>query len=104
MSKIIDLSSTNGRKKFYTSKAWRSLRRYKLAKEPFCEKCLKRLILTAATEVHHVEEVQRVPEKALDIDNLQSLCKSCHSEETAAEAKARRAAERGGDIMRAYKI
>lgn len=74
--------STPIERKFYTSKVWRNLRAYKLSLQPFCERCPKSL-LTIATEVHHIKEVKIYPGLKLDINNLESLCKSCHSSHTA---------------------
>ena len=67
---------------FYVSVPWIRLRNYKLSQTPFCERCPKEL-LTTATEVHHKNEVKTHPELRLDFDNLESLCKSCHSSHTA---------------------
>ena len=78
---IIDLTSREGRQKFYQSKYWRKLRDYKIAMNPLCEECLKKDILTPATEVHHIKDIADLPtmENALNYDGLMSLCKSCHS-------------------------
>lgn len=64
---------------FYSSTRWRKLRALKLAKDPYCEKCLERHILTEATIVHHIDEVTPSNRpKWLDYSNLQSVCHSCH--------------------------
>jgi 5-methylcytosine-specific restriction endonuclease McrA len=65
--------------RFYNSKAWIALRDIKLCDDPYCEECLKQGVHTAATHVHHKEEVKARPDLALDMDNLVSLCMSCHS-------------------------
>ncbi len=65
---------------FYTNKKWRNLREYKLAINPFCEMCG-----VVATEIHHKKDRQSSPEFEYDINNLQSLCKSCHSRHTVKE-------------------
>lgn len=70
---------------FYVSKNWRGLRAYKLYVNPFCERCLP--TLTQATEVHHIKEVKTHPELSLEFDNLESLCKTCHSTHTAKQNK-----------------
>lgn len=70
---------------FYVSTPWRRLRVYKLILTPFCERCLPDL--EYATEVHHIKEVKINPELRLDIENLESLCKSCHSKHTANKNK-----------------
>lgn len=64
---------------FYHSPAWRRLRLQALQRDHYlCQKCLAEKKIVAATEVHHVKPVADYPELALDLDNLQSLCWSCH--------------------------
>ena len=65
--------------KFYTSKEWRKLRNYKLSLNPFCQRCKFEI----ATEVHHIKDRKDFPLLELDIKNLESLCKPCHSTHTA---------------------
>ena len=68
--------------KFYTLAAWRNLRAYKLQLTPLCERCYE-----IATEVHHIKERNSFPELELDISNLESLCKTCHSKHTSKQKK-----------------
>jgi 5-methylcytosine-specific restriction protein A len=68
--------------KFYTLAAWRNLRAYKLQLTPLCERCNE-----IATEVHHIKERNSFPELELDISNLESLCKTCHSKHTRKQIK-----------------
>ena len=70
--------------KFYALTNWRNLRALKLQMNPICEneKCIN-----IATEVHHVKEKNKYPDLALSVDNLQSLCKSCHSSITVKNIK-----------------
>lgn len=70
-------------KRFYHSDAWLKLRRLKLSINPLCERCLKRGMLTPASIAHHKQERRDHPELALELDNLESLCASCHSSEHA---------------------
>lgn len=69
---------------FYQSSEWKRLRQYKLSINPMCEVCERNdHTKTLATIVHHVEEI-RTPigwEKRLDINNLESICQSCHNKE-----------------------
>lgn len=58
--------------------------------EPFCRSCAERGERTKATEVDHI-----IPHKGdmrlfSDKNNLQSLCKRCHSRKTLAEIKQNR--------------
>jgi len=83
--KPIILSTAEGRKKFYQSSEWRLLRKLKLTEHPFCEICWDNKIKTLATEVHHIVDIQDDPTKCLTYNNLQSLCKSCHSKITSSD-------------------
>ena len=63
-----------------TSRAWRRLRLWVLRREPWCRVCSE-----PATEVDHL-----LPRKFGGIharQNLQGLCKSCHSAKTAREKR-----------------
>jgi len=71
-------------KKFYSSKQWRNLRKQKLNYCPFCEECMQRGIIVKANTVDHI-----IPKKqggaSLELSNLQSLCRECHSRKSAKE-------------------
>ena len=45
-----------------------------------CTACLKKHRFTKATEVHHIQPLEEFPDLALELDNLTSLCWSCHEE------------------------
>lgn len=64
-------------KRIYESVRWRKLRAFKLRSEPLCRVCKRQ-----ANEVDHILSVREHPHLAWDLDNLQSLCKSCHSSKT----------------------
>jgi 5-methylcytosine-specific restriction endonuclease McrA len=66
-------------KAFYHTRAWLNLRRIKLADTPYCEDCHGRGELVPASHVHHVVEISDDWSLRLDLDNLRSLCASCHS-------------------------
>ncbi len=74
---------------FYSSGAWRTARKERLKKDGLhCVWCKRagrwttdrhgRTIRVPATMVHHIKPYQTHPELALDLDNLVSLCDSCH--------------------------
>lgn len=84
---------------FYASKSWRSLRAWKLQENPFCERCLPRLVI--ATDVHHRIDVDRCPDLALAADNLESLCGDCHKKET---TRRQHAAAKQGGIVTKYNL
>ncbi len=66
---------------FYSSRTWRRVRAAKLQVNPLCEVCLKRGVLTPATLVDHVTE-RSDGGADYDMDNLQSMCRSCHERKT----------------------
>ena len=70
-------------------KRWRVLRRMILNNYPFCVECLERNIHHESREVDHIRAVSDGGGK-YDPENLQALCKSCHSRKTQREIAARR--------------
>lgn len=77
-------------KEFYNSATWKALRRQYLRGNPLCAICMLHGRLTTATEVHHIVDLKEAPSLACDESNLQGLCKSCHSRETARNNNKRR--------------
>jgi 5-methylcytosine-specific restriction protein A len=79
-----DLTTLEGRRKFYRSGVWFNLRSSVLTTEPICEWCKSKGIIRAATEVHHKIDIAVNPtmSHACNLNNLQSLCLSCHNEHT----------------------
>jgi len=65
-------------KRIYNTDAWQRARLIQLREHPLCYDCLQAGRHTVATQVHHIEELTAAPELALDLDNLRSLCLSCH--------------------------
>ena len=85
-SSLVPVAQTPKRKHedraFYSTQAWRGpngARMRKLRADPLCERCKREGRYVSATHVHHKVEVQDDPSRALDQDNLESLCTSCHS-------------------------
>lgn len=68
--------------------AWRELRLLKLNKNPLCELCLLKKVPVEAKQVDHIVPIKHGG-KRLDLNNLQSLCVSCHSKKTMRETFAR---------------
>lgn len=75
------------RDKFYESTAWRKYAKAHLAVEPTCRECLKYGKVRAAEQVDHIKPRQTHPELEWDEDNLQSLCRPCHTRKTRRESK-----------------
>lgn len=69
------------------SALWIKIRRSILQKEPFCRNCKESEgYLILATEIDHIDGDASSP-NANRADNLQPLCKPCHSRKTARENK-----------------
>lgn len=79
---IISLIQHNNIKAFYNSGVWLSKRAEALDRDNNeCQKCKARGGFSPANCVHHKKHVKKHPELALDLENLNSLCNSCHDEE-----------------------
>lgn len=65
---------------------WQRLRRMVLSREPCCQECLKSGRTELATEVDHIIPKAQGGEDSFN--NLQGLCKSCHSRKTSRERAA----------------
>jgi 5-methylcytosine-specific restriction protein A len=72
-------------KQIYKTARWLRVRKAKLARNPLCEECLRQQRTRPAKDVHHIEPVRDRPDLAYQISNLEALCHSCHSAETATE-------------------
>ena len=78
------------RAKIYNSKKWKDIRVKAMVRDEFmCVTCRKNDIDTEAEEVDHIIELQDRPDLAYELDNLQSLCKPCHSKKTKLEKQNR---------------
>lgn len=60
---------------------WSKVRKLKLQINSLCEDCLSKQPqkLTPAVEVHHIQKITDAPELRLEISNMMSLCKPCHT-------------------------
>ncbi|MBY3623723.1 HNH endonuclease [Acinetobacter sp. CUI P1] len=71
-----------GSKAFYRSTAWETARVQALIRDNYlCQHCIKRKRLTPADMVHHIKPLSDYPDLALVLENLLSLCNSCHNKE-----------------------
>ena len=72
---------------FYLSTIWRNLRKWFLAKNPWCADPFRHHApaLAPASQVDHILSRKERPDLALRISNFQSLCQSCHSRKTRLE-------------------
>jgi len=67
--------------KLYNSAQWRRMSNKKLSDEPICQICEKHL----STAVDHIEPHRGDLKLFFNYNNLQALCKKCHSKKTAKE-------------------
>ena len=74
---------------FYNSSTWRSLRRYKIQINPLCENCESKGLTEPGVEIDHIIAIRDGGER-LGMNNLQTLCRSCHSSKSAQEREARK--------------
>ena len=80
---VIDRHNQDGQR-LYNTVRWHQLRHAQLARQPWCEECLKQGIYTPATDVDHKERHEGDPVRFFG-GPLQSLCHNCHSRKTASE-------------------
>ncbi|PLR93200.1 HNH endonuclease [Bacillus sp. T33-2] len=65
---------------FYKSTAWEKCRDVVLRRDHYlCQECYRNKKVTPADLVHHIVELLNDWDMALDPDNLESLCHSCHN-------------------------
>ncbi|WP_091839815.1 HNH endonuclease [Marininema halotolerans] len=73
---------------FYKSTAWKKCRETILTRDHYlCQPCLRRGKLTTANTAHHIKPLAKAPDLALDEDNLESICPTCHNQEHPERAK-----------------
>lgn len=82
-------TASKDRAEFYSSNIWKGLRRLQLDKDPYCAHCARANIQTIATIADHILDRVDRPDLSYDIDNLQSLCPSCHNRKTRVSMNAR---------------
>jgi hypothetical protein len=86
----------------YSTAQWAWLRRTKLQTNVLCEVCFKRGRLVVATTVDHIISIKNGGEPFPPLDQLMSMCATCHSAKTAARdrpnASGHRPALKGFDV------
>lgn len=80
-----DLVATQNPKevaKFYKTKEWRTLRKVRRRIDNNeCQNCRRLGKYSQADAVHHLQEVRVNPSLALNLTNLECICKTCHNKE-----------------------
>lgn len=69
------------RNKLYDTARWKKLRTIQLRRSPLCEMCLQRGVIKQGAHVDHIKS-SAAGGAFFDINNLQTLCHSCHSRKT----------------------
>lgn len=82
VSRSYDTHRGSSSKRGYDA-AWKKIRVLALMRDNYlCQHCLKKDDLIQATDVDHIIPISEDPEKRLELDNLQSLCKYHHDLKT----------------------
>jgi len=63
-------------RKFLHSTQWRKIREIKLSLNPLCQICEDKGLIVPAIIIHHIDG----NELNNDMDNLMSVCRSCHEQ------------------------
>jgi len=67
-------------KRFYNSAAWAACRETAMMRDGYvCRVCFAEGRLTQATTCHHLKPLKECPDRALNLDNLVSVCETCHN-------------------------
>jgi len=69
----------------WDNRRWRSLSKQYRANNPFCEVCFSKGKYTGVEEVHHKVKIKEAPHLMFNVDNLMSVCRTCHKEIEAGE-------------------
>lgn len=68
---------------WYKTAKWSLFRKYILAQRPLCEECLANGVTTGKSlELHHKLKTAVRPDLFFDEQNIEVLCKQCHSVRT----------------------
>ena len=70
---------------FYNSRQWRRLRQYYIQMNPLCKHCKDKGIIKGGECIDHIIPI-RLGGKPLSLNNLQTLCNSCHAVKSGKEA------------------
>ena len=70
------------RHKIYGTTRWQKLREYKRHRDPLCEECMRKNVITPMALVDHIIPISEGG-APFDMENLQSLCVSCHNKKHA---------------------
>lgn len=75
----------------YKGKRWERVRAAALRRDKYqCQWCKRYGRNRQATTVHHIKHTEDYPELVYNLDNLVSLCSSCHNKAHPEKSKAAR--------------
>jgi 5-methylcytosine-specific restriction enzyme A len=86
-----------GWQKLYSTAAWRSLRKLRLALDPLCKICAEADKLKPASVCDHIKPHRGDLALFYDFDNTQSLCAPCHDSVKQREERLGYSPQIGGD-------
>ena len=73
----------------YNTQRWRNVRKLILQGSPLCAECKARDVVKLGSVIDHIKPV-RLGGDFWDLENLQTLCESCHNSKSAKERHATR--------------
>ena len=78
----------NDMHRFYGTYEWQqAARAARQQQHNECQRCRAKGLYAPCEVVHHIRSVKEFPELALDISNLECLCRPCHEAEHERAAK-----------------
>src|SRR5262245_30437381 len=83
----------------YTTQRWQRLRRHKLRAHPLCEACFQVGRIESAVAVDHRTPIKRGGDPFPALEQLASLCESCHNAKTRAEQIGEDWLRKGCDVV-----
>ena len=83
----------------YTTQRWQRLRRLKLCEHPLCQSCLQLGYIEAATAVDHRQPIKSGGDPYPPLEQLASLCESCHKQKTRHEQLGQDYLKKGCDVF-----
>lgn len=86
----------DGRNIYHTPE-WKRIRKARLLLNPLCQPCEELGLVIPAKDVDHKVEVEDGGE-VFDIENTQSLCRSCHNRKSALKKRLRNSKKNNKDI------
>ncbi|MBC1615319.1 HNH endonuclease [Listeria booriae] len=87
----------------YKTSRWAKTRKAVLARDyHLCQECKRRGIIQQGNTVHHIIEVRDDMTKAYDLDNLETVCRSCHNREHPEKGGGKKKPKRNPNVIKFY--